>query len=191
MGKLIKFVYFDVGGVLEKDFSRTDKWQELQNELGIPESKSEGYLEFWKKYEKEVCKGRNLDTLVPLMESQFEIKFPPGYSLLIDGFVNRFEYNPSIWPVVEHIHQKCRIGMLTNMYPGMLTAIHQKKLTADRKRYYSLITAKKILRQPDNQDGKLFYTIPLIMKNQAKNYSNFLEICLTLILKYLSTPLGT
>ena len=79
-------------------------------------------------------------------------------------------------------------GKMLHIIP---TAIHQKKLTADRKRYYSLITAKKILRQPDNQDGKLFYTIPLIMKNQAKNYSNFLEICLTLILKYLSTPLGT
>lgn len=33
----IKFIYFDVGGVVILDYSKTNKWNEMLTDLGIPE----------------------------------------------------------------------------------------------------------------------------------------------------------
>lgn len=100
---MIKFVYFDVGGVLLKDFTGTGKWLELQKELGIKPVQEKEFIEFYDKYEPEVCLGREVDSLLPMLEEKFGIKVPAGYSFLNDGFVNRFEKNESIWPVVKII----------------------------------------------------------------------------------------
>jgi FMN phosphatase YigB (HAD superfamily) len=125
---MVSFVYFDVGGVLIKDFTATGKWLELQKELGIKPEQEKEFVEFYDKYEPEVCLGREVDSLLPMMEDKFGIKMPAGYSFLKDGFVSRFEVNKSIWPVVEKIQAKCKKGMLTNMYPGMLDAIREAGL---------------------------------------------------------------
>ncbi len=47
---------------------------------------------------------------------------------LVSEFVNRFEKNESIWPVINELKKHCRVGLLTNMYPGMLALIKQKGL---------------------------------------------------------------
>lgn len=120
---MIKFVYFDVGGVLLKDFTGTGKWIELQKELGIRPEQEKEFIEFYDKFEPEVCLGREVDTLLPIIEKKFSVTVPAEYSLLKDGFVKRFEKNESIWPVVDKIREKYKTGLLTNMYPGMLEAI--------------------------------------------------------------------
>jgi len=122
----ISFVYFDLGGVVELDFSGTNKWAQLKKELGISADKDREFEDFWNKYEAEVNIGRDVETLIPLIKEKFGSKFPDNYSFLIDGFVNRFEVNKSIWPVIDKIHQKCRIGLLTNMYPHMFEAIKNR-----------------------------------------------------------------
>ncbi len=125
---MISFVYFDLGGVVELDFSGTDKWAELKQELGITAENDEEFKNFWKQYEDEVCVGRDVDTLLPLFKEKFGTKLPDGYSLLLDGFVNRFEINKSIWPVIDEIRRHCRVGLLTDMYPGMFAAIKKRGL---------------------------------------------------------------
>jgi len=124
----ISFVYFDLGGVVELDFSGTNKWAKLKKELGITADKDNEFEDFWDKYEAEVCIGRNVETLIPLIKKKFGSKFPDKYSFLIDGFVNRFEINKSIWSVIDKIHQRCRVGLLTNMYPHMFEAIKNRSL---------------------------------------------------------------
>lgn len=101
---MIKFVYFDVGGVAILDFSGTNKWEELLNEFGITE-------EFWEKHYGNINIGK------------ISKESPISYSKLLEGFVSRFEKNPSIWPVILAIKKCCRIGLLTNMYPGMFESI--------------------------------------------------------------------
>ncbi|NMB56989.1 HAD-IA family hydrolase [Candidatus Beckwithbacteria bacterium] len=93
--------------------------------------------------------GRDVDTLIPLIEKQFKVKIPPNYSLLKDGFINRFEKNLSIWPVIKEIKKHCRIGLLTNMYPRMLDEIKNAKLLADTK--WDIIIDSSIvgLQKPD------------------------------------------
>ena|SRR3990167_7396317 len=120
---MIKFVYCDVGGVIVQDFSGTSKWEELQSELGITSSSNERFEEVW-----ETCKDIrdttfDVDELIPTLKKEFNLKLPEGYSLLA-GFVERFERNPEIWPVISAIRQEVPIGLLTNMYPRMLHSIY-------------------------------------------------------------------
>ena len=130
---MISFVYFDLGGVVELDFSGTNKWKLLKKELGITADKDNEFEDFWNKYEAEVNVGRDVETLIPLIKEKFGSKLPKNYSFLINGFVNRFEVNKSIWPVIDKIHQKCRIGLLTNMYPHMFEAIKKRGLLPNVK----------------------------------------------------------
>lgn len=125
---MISFVYFDLGGVAILDFSGTNKWAQLRQELGITPNKDAEFNRFWEKYEGELCLGRDAETLIPLIEKTFSTKLPKGYSLLIDGFVNRFEANRSIQPIIDEIHKHCRIGLLTDMYPHMFEAIKNRGL---------------------------------------------------------------
>ena len=125
---MVSFVYFDVGGVVILDFSGTNKWKRLKKELGISIEKDAEFESFWNKYEPKVNAGQDVETLLPLIKRKFSPELPEGYSFLIDGFVNRFEVNRSIWPVIDKIHKQCKIGLLTNMYPHMLQAIENRGL---------------------------------------------------------------
>ena len=118
----IKFIYFDVGGVVIKDFSGTNKWEELQKGIGLEPSQFEEFINFFDKYEPQVCLGLDIETLVPKLKEKFNLNLPDSYSFLMD-FVNKFERNDSIIKVLKKAKQKYRIGLLTNMYPNMLNEI--------------------------------------------------------------------
>jgi FMN phosphatase YigB (HAD superfamily) len=116
---VIKFVYFDIGGVLIRDFSGTDKWEKWKADWGVKPEQDAEFDEFFDRLEEEVDRGRDAETLVPIMEKDFGLKFPPGYSLQED-IGSRFERNESIWPLVRELKTKYPVGLLTNMYPNFL-----------------------------------------------------------------------
>lgn len=89
---MISFVYFDVGGTIIKDFSETNKREQLKDDT-------------------EMSCGRL-----------------PIEPFLVRGFVSRFEKNESIWPIIFNVKKHYRVGLLTNMYPGMLTEIKKQGL---------------------------------------------------------------
>ncbi len=122
---MVSFIYFDLGGVIELDFSGTNKWNEMKNDLGVNKENEAAYEAIWKRYQNEICLSRDVDSLMPILKREAGIIFPDGYSLLVD-FVNRFEKNPSIWPVVQKASEKYKIGLLTNMYPRMFPLIQAK-----------------------------------------------------------------
>ncbi|QQS38765.1 HAD-IA family hydrolase [Candidatus Woesebacteria bacterium] len=127
---MIKFVYFDVGGVVIRDFSGTNKWEELKTEMGIKPEQAEEFNEIFDKYEPEVCVGRDVETLVPILRKKLGLELPTNYSFLQD-FVSRFEKNESIWSVIEKVKEKYKVGLLTNMYPNMLDEIYKAGLVPD------------------------------------------------------------
>lgn len=130
----IKFVYFDLGGVVMLDFSGTGKWEELRKELGISSNRAKEFKEFWVKREIELCSGKkNTEDMLPLIVDKFGAKIPDNYSLLVNGFVDRFEADPAIWPVINEIHSTSRIGLLTNLYPRMFEAEKEKGILPDVK----------------------------------------------------------
>jgi len=126
---MIKFVYFDVGGVLISDFSDgTGKWTEMKRIMGVKPEFEKEFDEFYNKYElEELCLTRDVDSLMPIFSKKFDIKFPKGFSMM-KYFIDHFDKNTSLWPVIDEAQKKCGIGMLTNMYIGMLEKIKNQKL---------------------------------------------------------------
>jgi len=116
---MISFVYFDLGGVVIQDFSGTSHWAELKKEWGIVPDQDKVFDDFWDSFESDLCLGKINTAQIPV---------PEGYEKMLGDFVSRFETNPSIWPVIDEIHATCRIGLLTNMYPGMFEAIKKRDL---------------------------------------------------------------
>lgn len=129
--KGIKFVYFDVGGVVIRDFSVTRHWNNLKTELGIPAERFSDFEKLWQQYKREICVSRDVDSLLPIISRQFGVKITSGYSLLRNGFVSRFAANPSIYRALRLARKKYRIGLLTDMYKGMLAEIRKRQLLPD------------------------------------------------------------
>jgi FMN phosphatase YigB (HAD superfamily) len=127
MKNKINFIYFDVGGVLVKDFSATNKWDLMTNEWGIDKDKKTELHELFNKFEEEVAVGRSVEDFVPMAREKFGAKFPKNYSLNRD-FVNRFYKNEGLEKIINKIRDKYELGLLTAMYPGMLKMIREKKL---------------------------------------------------------------
>lgn len=121
---MFSFVYFDLGGVVILDLNRTGKWVQFIREIGIKPDQDKKLDELFDKYEPKINVGRDAETLIPIIEKEFGLKFLDGYSFTTD-LVNHFEVNKSIWPVIDKIHKKCKVGLLTNMYPHMLKAINK------------------------------------------------------------------
>lgn len=122
---MISFVYFDIGGVIIDDIDgNVKKWEEMKRDLGVKEERDKEFDRFFNEIEKEISSGKKVDILA-LIKERFHLNFPADYSLSRD-FINRFEPNKSIWSVVDRTKQNCRIGLLTNMYPGMFSAITEK-----------------------------------------------------------------
>ncbi|MCC6711227.1 MAG: HAD family hydrolase [Candidatus Pacebacteria bacterium] len=122
-----KFIYFDVGGVLLLDFSGTNKWIEMRRALGVTAEKDEVFDKLWGKYHQRICLDYPVDNFISELERKLGLVIHKNYSMLAD-FVNRFTLNTSIWPIVEKISQKYQVGLLTNMYLGMLALIQKQNL---------------------------------------------------------------
>jgi FMN phosphatase YigB (HAD superfamily) len=128
---MISFIYFDLGGVATDDFSGNNKWNELADEAGVPKDKREAFRNLWKQYEGEFNTMDNIDELLlPHIEEDLDIKLPANYSILT-ALVDRFYANKPIWPIVTDMKSKTRIGLLTNIAPGMLDLIIQKGVLPD------------------------------------------------------------
>lgn len=175
---MINFVYFDVGGVVELDFSGTNKWEELKKEIGITPNQLADYEIFWKENEYQLCLDLDAEDLLEKIKKRFDLQIPGNYSFLQNGFVDRFETNPSIWPVIDQISQKCPVGLLTNMYPHMFPAI-QKRGLLPSVAWREIIDSSVVkLRKPDlpiyelaQKRAQVLNSEILFIDNQPKNLS--------------------
>jgi FMN phosphatase YigB (HAD superfamily) len=122
-----KFIYFDVGGVLLLDFSGTNRWVEMKRDLGVTESTDKIFDQLWQEHRARICLDYPVDKFIVELKKELSLNIPADYSMLAD-FVNRFSLNTSIWPIAEQASKKYQVGLLTNMYPGMLDLIQQQNL---------------------------------------------------------------
>lgn len=148
----IKYVYFDLGGVAILDFSGTNKWKELKNELGFFGDREIEFDELWNKYNSDFVLGKKeVDMLLPLIKKRTDGNIPNNYSLLINGFVNRFEENKNIIPIIEKIKKEAKVGLLTNAYTGMLDAIKRRGILP-KIEWDNIVDSSAVgLRKPDEK----------------------------------------
>lgn len=145
------FIYFDVGGVLIKDFSKTQKMEELMYDLGITKDQSDQFEKVWLEIvESRVCLDYSVDSFIPVLKAKFNLNLPKDYSLL-DDVIGRFERNEGIWPIVNQAKTQGGVGMLTNMYPGMLPKITEANLL-DNFNWDAVIDSSVVgLQKPDKK----------------------------------------
>lgn len=164
---MISFVYFDLGGVAILDFSGTNKWSQLKSDLGLNAERLDIFNEVWKRYERDYdfCIDFDIDTLISIFEKEHGIKLPQEYSFLKD-IVNRFEPNPSIWSVIEYIHQMSRIGLLTNVYPGMLDLIKNRNIMPPIKLDVEIDSSVVGLQKPQQKIFELAQETAKVKKDE-------------------------
>mgnify|MGYP001581389856 FL=1 len=141
---MISFVYFDLGGVVDLDFSGTNKWEKLKSTLGVKPEQNEEFDKWFDEKEKLLCEGKE----------KFDLHFG-DIKLTLNDFVSRFEVNPSIWPVIDRIRRHCRAGLLTNMYPGMFTAIKKSGILPNISWDINIDSSVVGLQKPDPEIFKL------------------------------------
>lgn len=153
--KMISFVYFDVGGVAIRDFSATNKWEEMKHDLGVTSKIDKEFDDLYDEYEKaEITTTRDVDSMPEIFTEKFGLKFPENYSML-DDFIKRFDKNTFIEPVIKEIHKYCRIGLLTDMYPRMLNAIKDRKLLPEIEWDVIMDSTVEKMHKPDPNFFKL------------------------------------
>lgn len=123
----IKFIYFDVGGVVVLDFSKTNKWQELISRVTFSAEDAEKLKSLFHQHESLICAGMNLDEFIKIVNQDIKLKTLSGESLLSE-FVNNFSANTTLWPILSKLKQSYKLGLLTNMYPGMFQAITERNI---------------------------------------------------------------
>lgn len=125
----ISFVYFDVGGVALKDFSDSPKWENMLHDLGLDRFDRTQVQAVYNSHDTAICRGEfRVEDLIPIYKEQFGITVPPDFDFL-QYFVDHFELNSGIWPIIDDLKKSgLKLGLLTDMYPDMLTRINAKKL---------------------------------------------------------------
>ncbi|MCA9391948.1 HAD-IA family hydrolase [candidate division WWE3 bacterium] len=125
----IEFIYFDVGGVVVLDMSKNNKFDQMLAEMGLTEEMKQKFSDYFiDKVETDICRGeKTVDSLIPQMRNVYGANLPDDYSFLED-FTSRFEANTKLQEIMINLKKRYPIGLLTNMYPGMLQSISRRGL---------------------------------------------------------------
>jgi len=155
MNDSIKFIYFDVGGVAILDFSKTNKWQEMTQALGINEPNRKRFDEIFNEFEPEICVSKkSLDEFLRTVASELELSLPADYSML-DDFVDRFEANQNLHPILNKLSEHYQLGLLTNMYPDMLDRIKKRSILPPIEWGVVIDSSVEGIRKPQDEIYKL------------------------------------
>ncbi len=123
----LSFVYFDVGGVAIKDFSDSPKWDVMMDIMGVPVSRRAEFDEYYHTLDTNFCLGEHEDNYLSQISAQFDLKLPAGFSMR-EYFIDHFDKNEGLWPIIIKLAKTTKIGLLTDQYPGMLDQIMARKL---------------------------------------------------------------
>lgn len=124
----ISFVYFDVGGVLVKDFSDSDKWSIMLRDMGFRPQDIPAFDKIYNDFEQLVCEGKHrVDELVPRIIKEFSLPISPSFSMQ-QYFLDHFDKNVELWPIIKQLSKTTKLGLLTGQYPGLLDGIKSKDL---------------------------------------------------------------
>lgn len=123
----ISFIYFDVVGVIVQDFSGNNQRQEMFRHLGVSREREKEFDVDFDKIEILSSRGVDIDSFKLELMAKFDLRFPAQFSFRT-YIVERLGYNKSLWPVIERAQSHYPIGLLTDMYPNLLSDIKERGL---------------------------------------------------------------
>lgn len=172
----ISFVYFDVGGVIVKDFSDSNKWSTMLHDMGFKPDDIPAFDKIYDEFEKLVCIGKHhVDELVPHIIKQFSLPISLDFSMQ-RYFLDHFDKNVDLWPIVKRLSHTTKLGLLTGQYPGLLDGIRQAGLLEYDNWDAVLDTSKEGINKPNQklyQRAEVLAAVPaneiLFIDNREKN----------------------
>jgi FMN phosphatase YigB (HAD superfamily) len=145
---MTSFIYFDVGGVAIKDFSKSNKWELFKKDLGITRENLSEFDLIWEQHDTRLALDLDVDELVQLINHKLQLNLPSNFSAM-KLFIDRFEPNTSLWPIMNQLKQRVQIGLLTNMYPHMLDCIKQAQLLPEIDWNIVIDSSIEMLKKPE------------------------------------------
>lgn len=143
----ISFIYFDVGGVAIKDFSDTPKWDQMFLELGFGDSAGQA-KEIYNQYDDDICLGKmRVEDLIPIYREKLKVVLPNDLDFL-QSFVDRFNKNEGLQPIIDHLASRLNFGLLTDMYIDMLNRIKAKGILPSASWDQIIDSSVEKLRKP-------------------------------------------
>lgn len=146
----ISFVYFDIGGVMLKDFSNTDKWTRVRRDLGITKDMDDDYSQLWNKHTNRLAIDYDIDEFARELRNQLNLSLDDNYSML-DDLISRFDQNLPLWEMAKTLKQSLGVGLLTNMYPRMLPKLIEAELVP-RLDWDSIVDSSVVGMEKPNSD---------------------------------------
>lgn len=161
----VKFIYFDLGGVIFIDLMVSDRWDSFVNDLGVPAEFKDRFNSLYDKYEPLFNIGKmHTNEFVKIVEKELGIALKTNN--LLQSLVDQFYANKSLQKILIEIKKRFRVGLLTNMYIGMLDAIFKKGIVSKDGWEVIIDSSKVAMAKPDE---KMFKYAQAQVKFPAEN----------------------
>ena len=146
----IKFIYFDLGGVLFIDLMVSNRWDRFVDDLGVPAELKDKFNSLYDKYEPLFNTGKmHTDEFVKIVEERLGVTLKTKD--LLQSLVDQFYANKSLQKILIKIKKHFRVGLLTNMYIGMLDAIFYKGIVPVHGWEVVIDSSKVAMAKPDER----------------------------------------
>ena len=140
---MIKFIYFDVGGV----FINCDNYfRKVTSDFKIP---YDIFLKQWETYEDNITRGR----ITPQEfwnKARVNLRIINGVTYnFLENWISDYIFISPVSDFVREISSIYRVGILTNIYKGMLSSLMQKELVPNIN-YSVIIDSSEVhMKKPD------------------------------------------
>ncbi len=162
----VSFIYFDLGGVLFFDIMDQQRWENFASQIGIPQDKESDVDQIFLKYQDVLNRGKmSAETLRKIIEKEIGIKLKIKHSFQ-EAIISEFRPNPYISELINKLQPKYRLGLLTNMYPGMFEEITRRDLIPNYEWEVVVDSSKVGLAKPD---PKIYEYAQQLVKVPPKN----------------------
>lgn len=112
--KKVKFIYFDIGGVL---CDTDDYFKTATEKFNIP---LEEFLKLWIELKDDLTKGKlSADDLWKSAIKRFNSKNAETYNFL-ESWMGDYQPRPEVHKLAWHVANKYKVGLISNLYKGMM-----------------------------------------------------------------------
>jgi len=144
--KKIKFIYFDIGGVMA---DTTNYFKGATNKFGIP---LDEFTKFWQEnYRDEMTRGKiTPQEFWKKIIKKFNLKNAMDFNF-VESWMNDYQPRIKVHKLAKKLSKSYKIGLISNLYPGMMPALIKKGLVANIKYSAMVLSYEVQLRKPEKE----------------------------------------
>lgn len=147
--KKIRFVYFDIGGVMN-DWS--DYFKSAAKKHGIS---AEDINSIWSELDEDITRGRKgAKEYWQRVVEKFHLKSDPAFDFL-ESWMSDYRPRREIHTLAEELSKKYKIGLISNLYNGMYPRLVELGIVADLDYSAVILSNETGLRKPEKEMYKL------------------------------------